>query len=372
MNKNKHKIDYLLAILVGLLVLTGLAMLWSASTLEAEKTFGDTNYLLVKQLTRGVLVGLVAMFVFYKLDYRKLKKPSWILAIIALILLVLVKIPGLGITANGATRWIELGPILFQPSEFAKLALIIYLAAWGSNHTRNINSFWQSVFPPLLTIGVMAGLVIWQPDLGTTIALVSVAMIMLFTSGARLKYLGWVSGIGVALMTALVYFEPYRMRRITAFLNPDHDPLGVSYQINQALIAIGSGGLLGYGYGQSRQKHFYLPESINDSIFAVVAEELGFVRIVLIILLFLALILRMIYVSVKAPDSFGKLLGFGISSLIAMSVIINIAAITGLLPLTGIPLPFFSYGSSAMIVNLAAIGIMLNIAKQSKSTVQSA
>lgn len=369
MSASKTKLDYFLLIITALLVLTGLAMLWSASTLEAEQTFGSTSYFLVKQLTRGVLVGVVFAYFFYKLDYHKLKKPSTIILVIALILLMLVKVPGLGTSANGATRWLSLGPLLFQPAEFAKLALIVYLAAWGSNHQRGHNNFWQSIFPPLLLVGVMSILVMWQPDLGTTLALVSIAMVVFFVSGARLKHLSWLMSVGVVLIGLLILVEPYRMRRITAFLSPDHDPLGISYQINQALIAIGSGGLFGYGYGQSRQKHFYLPESINDSIFAVISEELGFVRIMLILGLFTALILKAIRTAIHAPDSFGKILAFGIGAMFGISVIINIGAITGLLPLTGIPLPFFSYGSSAMIINLSAIGILMNIIKQSKVTV---
>lgn len=366
MTKTKIKLDYVLLILTGLLLITGLAVLWSASTAEAKQTFGDTNYYIIHQLTRGVLVGLIAMFLFSKFDYHKLKKPAGALVVIALLLLLALKIPGLGLTANGATRWLDLGPVLFQPSEFAKLALIVYLAAWTGNHNRaGVNNFWSSIFPPLLLVGMMSALIVFQPDLGTALAIISITMIMLFVGGARLKYLLWSVGAGVLAVVTVIIFEPYRMRRITAFLNPEADTLGVSYQINQALIAIGSGGIFGYGYGLSRQKHFYLPEAINDSIFAVMAEELGFLRVTVIILLFATFVGKCLQISLRAPDSFGKMLGIGLTSLFAVSLLINVGAILGLIPLTGIALPLFSYGSSAMIVNLAAIGILLNIAKQS-------
>lgn len=367
MKTNRFKIDYLLLVLTGVLLVLGLAVLWSASTAEAKATFGNTNYYIIHQLTRGVLIGLVAMYVLSKIDYHKLKKPAGVLLIVALASLLLLKIPGLGFTANGATRWIDLGPILFQPSELAKLFLIIYLAAWTGRHNRLGNSdFKNSIFPPLVMTAVLAGLIVFQPDLGTAIALVSVALIMFFVGGAKLKYLLWTGVVGLILAVGLIIFEPYRMRRITAFLNPSADTLGVSYQINQALIAIGSGGLFGYGYGMSRQKHFYLPEAINDSIFAILAEELGFLRTTGIVLIFCWFILRGIQISLKATDTFGKMLAIGITSMFGISLIINIGAILGLLPLTGIPLPFFSYGSTAMIVNLAAIGILLNISKQHK------
>lgn len=372
MAKTKFKLDYVLLTLTGVLLLTGLAVLWSASTAEAKQTFGETNYYIIHQLTRGVLFGLVAMFFFSKFDYHKLRKPSGVLVIIGLLLLLALKIPGLGLTANGATRWIDLGPLVFQPSEFAKLALIIYLAAWTGNHNRaGTNNFWSSIFPPLLLVGMMAGLIVFQPDLGTALAIVAITMVMLFVGGARLKYLLWSVGTGLLAVILVIIFEPYRMRRITAFLNPNEDTLGISYQINQALIAIGSGGLFGYGYGLSRQKHFYLPEAINDSIFAVMAEELGFLRVSLIILLFAAFVAKCLQISLRAPDSFGKMLGIGLTSLFAVSVLINIGAILGLIPLTGIALPLFSYGSSAMMVNLAAIGILLNLSKQSSSNATS-
>lgn len=368
MTKSKSKLDISLLVITGILLVIGLSVLWSASTTEAEQNFGSTNYFIIRQLTRGVLVGLILMYFFSRFDYHRLKKPAAVFVIIGLILLLLVKVPGLGFTANGATRWLVIGPLLFQPAELAKLAMIVYIAAWYSIPGRGTgHDFWKSVFPPILLVILMAGLIIWQPDLGSTISLLAIVGLMIFAGGTRLKYILGLLAAGIASVTLVAIVEPYRLQRITAFLNPAGDPLGISYQINQALIAVGSGGLLGYGYGLSRQKHFYLPEAINDSIFAVMAEELGFIRSLLILLLFAALVFKGIKISLAASDTFGRMLAFGLTSLIGVNVIINVGAIIGLIPLTGIPLPFFSYGSTSMIVTLAGVGILLNIAKQNRS-----
>lgn len=367
MPKKTSNHNYPILILTAVLVLIGLSMLWSASTAESQANFGNSSYYFIKQLSRGVLIGLAGMYFFSKFDYQKLKKPAGIFIAAALILLVLVKVPGLGVTANGATRWISLGPIFFQPAEIAKFALIIYLAAWTSKPNRgSSHNFWESIFPPLVIMIVMSLLIIWQPDLGSTISLVSIAMVMFFAGGARLKYLAWLGISGVVAVLGLAWLEPYRLQRITAFLNPSGDPLGIGYQINQAMIAIGSGGLFGYGYGFSRQKHFYLPETINDSIFAIIAEELGFIRIVIILLIFAAFLYKCLQIALQSSDNFGRMLAFGITGMIGVNLIINVGAIIGLIPLTGIPLPFFSYGSTAMVLNLSAIGVLLNISKQSR------
>ena len=367
MGKNKQSIDYVLLATVGIILIIGLAVLWSASTSEAKQTFGSTNYFVIHQLTRGVLVGGVLLYILSKIDYHFYKKPALVAVAAGLLLLVLVKVPGIGFSANGATRWVDFGPILFQPSEFVKLALIVYLAAWSSSRLSNKEEG-QSIVAPLVIILIIAVLILSQPDLGTVLSIVMVSAIMFFAAGVRIKTLATLGGVGTAIVGLLIWLEPYRVQRITTFLNPSADPLGIGYQINQALIAIGSGGLLGYGYGLSRQKHFYLPEVLNDSIFAVMAEELGFIRIIIVLALFAFLIYRSSGISLRAPDQFGRILAIGITALFGVNVIINVGAILALLPLTGIPLPFFSYGSSAMIVNLAAIGILLNISKQSRAS----
>jgi cell division protein FtsW len=362
----KHTYDNTLIFITATLLIIGLAVLWSASTAESEQAFGNTYYFFLHQLTRGVLVGLVLLWFFAKFDYHKLKKIALPFMIFGLFILIAVKIPGWGFTANGATRWIELGPIIFQPAEIVKLAIIIYLASWTSAGRQLYNApFWQTIFPPLIFVILSAGLIIWQPDLGTAISIIAVSTVMLFSAGTKIKHLFWLGITGILAVVGLAFLEPYRLRRFTSFLNPDVDLLGAGYQIQQALLAVGSGGLFGYGYGLSRQKHFYLPEVLNDSIFAVLAEELGFIRAVIILLVLGYFVIRAIKISINAPDNFGKMLAIGISALFGVNVIINISAILGLIPLTGIPLPFFSYGSTSMIVGLIGVGILLNISKQS-------
>ena len=365
MAKAKASVDYIFLGLLGILLSIGLIMLWSASTVESQQNFNSFTYYFSHQLLYGVGIGLVAMYILSRIDYHVWKKFIPLALVATLIALILVKVPGIGFSANGATRWIHIGPLFFQPAEAAKLAIILYLAGWmsGRDHLRG---FWHSVFPPVLIIGLYCLLILWQPDMGTMISITTTAAIMLFVGGIRLKYFAWLAVSGVAIMLVLIKLEPYRVQRITAFLNRSVDPLGIGYQINQALLAIGSGGWFGYGYGHSRQKYSYLPEAINDSIFAVMAEELGFLRIVAILLIFVAFIVRGIQISLKAPDLFGKMLVVGVMGSIGAATVINIAAITGLLPLTGIPLPFFSYGSSAMIVTLAGCGIVLNVSRQTK------
>ncbi len=365
MAKSTKSVDYVFLSLLGGLLVVGLVMLWSASTVQSKQNFGTTGYYFTHQLLYGIGIGLVGMYILSRIDYHLWKKFIPIALFVAFVALILVKVPGIGFSANGATRWIHMGPLFFQPSEAAKLAIVIYLAGWMSERDHH-KGFMHSVFPPVLIIGLFCGLILWQPDLGTMISLAMTSAIILFVGGTQLKYLSWLGGSAVVLMLGLIKLEPYRVQRITAFLNRSVDPQGIGYQINQAIIGIGSGGWFGYGYGRSRQKFSYLPEAINDSIFAVMAEELGFIRILFILALFIWFIIRGIQISFRAPDLFGKMLTIGIIGGIASSAVVNISAITGLLPLTGIPLPFFSYGSSAMIVTLAGCGIVLNISRQGK------
>lgn len=362
-SKTKNSIDYIIFGLIILLLTIGLVMLWSASTVESEKLFGYGSYFIVHQLLYGVSIGGLLMLIFSKVDYHFWQKLIPAALILSLIALALVKVPGIGFSANGATRWLDLGFVLFQPSEAAKLAVILYLAGWIATRGHR-KDFFESVFPPLVIIGLFSALILWQPDLGTMISIGLVSLIMLFVGGIRLKYFFGIILSGTGAMLILIKLEPYRLNRITAFLNRSIDPQGIGYQINQALIAVGSGGWFGYGYGYSRQKYFYLPEALNDSIFAVMAEELGLVRVSLVLILFLLFILRGLQLSLRAPDTFGKMLTVGIVAGIGTNVIVNVSAIIGLIPLTGIPLPFFSYGSSSMIITLASLGILLNISRQ--------
>jgi cell division protein FtsW len=358
------KVDYVFLGILAVLLLCGLAMLYSASTVISYKNFGNTSYYFLHQLAYGAGIGLLGLIVCSRIDYHFWQKVIPIAVVGSLIALILVKVPGLGFSAGGATRWVHFGPIVFQPAEIAKLAIILYVAGWMSKKDKDA-SFSSGVLPVLVILGLVALLILWQPDMGSMMSIVITAMVMLFAGGTKLKHLAWVMVGGFLSLLVLVKLEPYRMRRITAFLNRSIDPLGITYQINQALLAVGGGGVWGYGYGQSRQKYNYLPESIGDSIFAIMAEELGFVRILIILALFLAFALRGLKISAKAPDEFGRLLALGLVAGVAVNAVINIGSILGLMPLTGIPLPFFSYGSSALIVTLCGMGILLNISRQS-------
>lgn len=366
MKFKKFKLDIKLLVIVLSLLAYGLTVLYSASAVESFNNFGNTTYYITHQLFYGCFIGLVAMFVMSKIDYHIWQKYLPIFIFGSLLLLLLVKVPGIGFSAGGATRWIHVGPVFFQPAELAKLVIIFYLASWVDKKRNDINNFYYGLMPSLIIICLFAGLILLQPDFGTMLVLVGVATCMLFTAGVNLKLFFYGIMSSIMALFLIIKLEPYRMKRVTTFFNPSIDPKGISYQINQALLAIGSGGYFGFGYGLSRQKHSYLPEVMNDSIFAVFAEELGFVRVVVAILIFALFMLYGFKIAKNAPDLFGKMLAVGIVSWISLQAVINIAAILSLVPLTGIPLPFFSYGSTALIVTLTGVGILFNISAQSK------
>lgn len=365
MQKQNKQIDYILLGIVLVLLAFGLVVLYSASTVESFNTFGNTTYYIKHQVFYGAAMGLVGMIVLSHIDYHVWRKLLPGMLAVSLFLLLLVKVPGLNFSSGGASRWLHLGPILFQPSEIAKVVIIFYIAAWADKKGRDLNNFYFGLLPSLLIVGLFAALILSQPDFGTMLVLLSVSMVMLFVAGINWRYFLWTSVLGSLSLYGFIHFEPYRARRITAFLNPATDPKGIGYQINQAYLAIGSGRWLGYGYGWSRQKHGYLPEAISDSVFAVLAEELGFIRVLVVLGFFVAFALRGFHVAKNAPDLFGKMAAVGIVSMVSLQALINIAAMVRLLPLTGIPLPFFSYGSTSLFVTLSAIGVLLNISKYS-------
>lgn len=372
MRKLLHKgrkgvFDRGLAAAVVALVVIGLVMLFSVSTVESLKRFGTATHFLQSQIMQGLLLGLVGLYVCSRIEYHWWQKMVPVIVAVSLLLLALVKMPGVGFSAGGASRWVHVGPIFFQPAEFAKLAVVIYAAAWATSRRAHLHDFMAGVMPMLVTVGLFAVLILWQPDFGTMIALLGTVLVMIIAAGVPWKWVVSITAAGVLLLFLLIKLEPYRAARLFTFLNPEHDPRGAGYQINQALVAVKSGGLWGRGYGQSLQKQSALPEVLGDSVFAVVAEELGFVRVFGIIALFGYFAVRGFRVATAAPDMFGRLLATGLTAMIALQVIINMGATVGLLPLTGIPLPFFSYGSSAFIVNLAAVGILLQISRHAKA-----
>ena len=365
MTKTQGKIDYWLLLITLTLLAFGLIVLYSASTVESYNNFGNTTHYIKHQLLFGGVLGLLGMYALAKIDYHIWRKLLPVLLCTSLFLLVLVKVPGFSYSTNGAARWLQFGPLTFQPSEIAKVVIIFYIAAWVDKKGRSLNDFYFGILPSLCIIALFALFILMQPDFGTMLVLLSISVIMLFVAGINWKYFLWTIVAGSLALWGFVKLEPYRARRLTSFFDPSIDPKGISYQINQALIAIGSGKWVGYGYGMSRQKYNYLPEAISDSVFAVLAEELGFLRVLIVLGLFIAFALRGLHVAKHAPDFFGKMTAVGIVSFITLQALINIGAMVKLLPLTGIPLPFFSYGSTSLFITLSAIGILLNISRQS-------
>ncbi len=364
MNKVKQReVDKTLLWTSLILLGFGLVMLSSASTVLSFQRFGNNHYYLFRQMLLGAAPGLVLMYIFSKMDYHVWQKFAPILILTGLVLLVAVLVPGIGFKVGGARRWINLKVFLFQPTEYVKLAVIFYLASWYDKRQQHKDDLYFGFLPSLILVALIALLIVLEPDMGTMLVLVAIAAVMLFLGGVRLRYLAATAGVGLVAFWIMVKAAPYRASRFLAFFNPQVDAKGISYQINQALIAIGSGGLWGAGFGHSVQKYNYLPEPIGDSIFAIISEEMGFVRVSALLIGFLLLAYKGYKVAVNAPDMFGKLMAAGITSWIVLQALINIGGITAVIPLTGIPLPFISYGSSAMALNLAGIGILLNISR---------
>ncbi|OGN28433.1 MAG: cell division protein FtsW [Candidatus Yanofskybacteria bacterium RIFCSPLOWO2_01_FULL_49_25] len=352
-------------IILGILVAFGLIMLASAGVVVGQKTCGSSTCLLVHQILYGLLPGIALFYICSRIKYTTWRKLAFPALLGAIGLLILVFVPGVGFGLKGADRWIDIGPISIQPAEFLKLALILYLAAWfgGRGKQSGSVSTIYALVPFFLVLGFVALLLIKQPDFGTLGIVVLVSVAVYFFSGAK-----WTHFLILVLSFALIagslsVVSPYRFDRIKAFLNPQEDKQGSAYHINQALIAIGSGGVFGLGYGQSKQKASYLPEPVGDSIFAVIVEELGLVGGIFLVALFVLLAMSMFVIAGGISDQFGKLFVLGAASWIVIQAFINIGAITGLMPLTGVPLPLVSYGSSSFVALLVAMGIVSNIAK---------
>jgi cell division protein FtsW len=340
-------------------------MVYSASAVWAEYKFHDSFFFAKRQLLFAG-VGIIAMFFIMNIDYWTWRDWSKALLIICFVLLVLVLIPGIGMVRNGSRSWIGVGAFSIQPSEFMKLAMIAFLAKYLSENQKNIISFKRGLLPALALVFAAFGMIMLQPDLGTGTVMVGTCIAMIFVAGARISHFIGLGVLGLAGFAALILSAPYRIKRITSFLNPWEDPLGSGFQIIQSLYAIGPGGLFGLGLGQSRQKFFYLPEPQTDFIFAILAEELGFIGGSLVLLLFSLLLWRGVRIALGAPDLYGSFLAIGIICMVAIQVMINIGVVTGLMPVTGITLPFLSYGGSSLTLMLMAIGVLLNISKHAR------
>lgn len=349
--------DRWLLIAIIVLACIGLLMVYDSSVAGAIRDFGDP-YHYVRDQMKWLVLGFIAFGMFSNLSYTLWKRFAVPALIITLGMLLAVFVPGFGINALGARRWLNFGVFTLQPAEFAKLSLILYLSAWFSSHEKN------RFMAFLLLLGMVVGLVILEPDLGTAVTILSTALAMYFLSDAPVTHFLLLLPVMVAGLAGLAIFEPYRLARVLTFLNPEADPLGASYQIRQVLLSLGSGGLFGVGLGQSRQKYEYLPEANTDSIFAIIGEETGFFGTVFVILLFIFLIWRCFRIARRTNEPFGRLLVLGIGSWIGIQAFINIGSMVVLLPLTGVPLPLISYGGSNLVITLGALGMVYNISKK--------
>lgn len=345
-----------------MLLSAGVVMVYSASAVVAADRFHDPYFFLKKQLF-WALLGSVAMLVAVRVDYRRLERFVLPALILAGVLLLLVLIPPIGQAINGTRRWIRLGPVSFQPAELAKLTLVFYLAAFLARNQERLDDLRRGVLPPLAIGALFAGLVFAQPDLGNCLTLVALTFGLLYLAGSPVRYLGWALAPALPLVVVAILMAPYRLRRITAFWDPWADPRGSGFQIIQSWLAFGNGGLFGQGIGASRQKLFYLPESHTDFIFAVVGEELGFIGAAAFVALFAVLIWRGLRIGLRTSEPFGAYLALGITLLIATQTLVNLGVVTGLLPTKGLPLPFISFGGSALSMTMLSTGVLLNISQ---------
>ncbi len=364
----RHAPDRTLLILTAVLVVLGFLIFSSASLGLLAREGARFSSVALNQVLFGIVGGSIAFFITSTVHYRVWRQFAFYICLAALILTLAIFIPGLGFEHGGATRWIRIGSFTVQPAEFLKIAFIIYMATWLSGMKKNITSFTRGT---LVFVGLLALpgiLLLLQPDTDTYLIIGVASVAMFITAGGRIRDVALMALCGIVLVTVLALTRDYVKERILTFIDPSRDPQGAGYQINQSLIAVGSGGYLGRGFGQSIQKFEYLPEPIGDSVFAVYAEEFGFIGSLVLLGIYVAFTLRGFRVASHAPDLFGMLLVVGIISLIATQVCLNIAAMLGIAPLSGLPLPFISHGGTALLALLASVGIVINVSKYQKAT----
>lgn len=361
----KNSMDLLLFICVILISLFGILMIYSASYVWASYKFNNSFKFVINQ---GIffIVGCILMIIISKINYHKYYEKSNVFLLFCLILLVLVLIPGIGTVRNGSRSWFGIGSFGIQPSEFTKLALIMFTSKYLVNNEKSISNIKKGVFPILGVLFLVFGLIMLQPDFGTGMIIIISIIGLLFIGGVSIKFFLKIGSLGIVGIVGLIVAAPYRLKRILSFLNPWVDPLGSGFQIIQSLYAIGPGGLLGYGFLNSRQKHFYLPEPQTDFIFSIISEEFGFLGILLVSSLFITIIISGFKVSKNCNDLFGKYLSFGIIFQISIQAILNLMVVVGLIPVTGVTLPFLSYGGSSLLITLCSVGVVLNISRHNK------
>ena len=354
----------LLIIAVVLLNLFGLIMIYSASNIWSEYKFNDP-YKYLKSQGLFLIISYITLFIVSKVPYVEYKKKANVIFLVCVILLVLVLIPGVGSVRNGSRSWFGIGGFGIQPSEFTKLGLIIFTSKYLSNNSKEIRDIKKGVLPILGILLLIFGLIMLEPDFGTGVVIVMTIVVLLFTSGVKMNFFIKIGVLGLIGVVALIIIAPYRMQRILSFINPWNDPLGSGFQIIQSLYAIGPGGLLGLGFGNSVQKHFYLPEPQTDFIFSIISEEFGFMGVLLVSILFITIIYSGFKIAMKCEDLFGKYLAFGITFGLAFQTMLNLMVVVGLIPVTGVTLPFLSYGGSSLLITMCGMGILLNISKNS-------
>lgn len=364
--KKSNNIDFTLLITILILLAIGVAMVFSASSISSQLKYGD-KYFFLKSQGQYAILGIVVMLFLSRVNYKLLGKFSPLLTLISFVLLLLVFVPGIGLRLNGALRWIKVGPMTMQPSEFAKFTLVLFMANSISVKKDKIRTFTQGVLPYIILMGLYCVLIVLEPNKSMAIIFVLLTFTLLFSAGAKIWHLAiW----GLPLIPGAIYIflkDQYSLNRITSYMNPWADPQNTGYQAIQSLLALGSGGIFGLGLGNSRQKFFYIPEPQNDFIFSVIGEELGFIGTVTILILFLLLIWRGMRIAINCPDSFGCLLATGIVCMVAIQVVLNIAVATVTIPTTGVSLPFISSGGTSLLFVMANMGILLNISKHVKN-----
>ena len=362
--KQRH-FDILLFISVLSITIFGIIMIYSASYIWAEYKFNDP-FKFVKAQSIFFIIGIILMIIVSKIDYKLYKNKANLILLVCFLLLALVLIPGIGTIRNGSRSWFGIGGLGIQPSEFAKIGLIIYVSKYLSSNEKNIKYIIKGILPIFIVIGIFFLLIMLEPDFGTGFVMVVTLVAIIFISGVKLGFFVKLGLAAIVGIVCLIIAAPYRMARIVSYLNPWVDPLGSGFQIIQSLYAIGPGGILGQGFLNSRQKHFYLPEPQTDFIFSIISEEFGFLGVLIVTSLFLFIFTRCLKISKNSNDLFAKFLSFGLGFGILIQATINLMVVVGLIPVTGVTLPFLSYGGSSLLVSMSSIGIILNISRNNK------
>jgi cell division protein FtsW len=357
-----HRADRTVMILAFILIAVGIGMIYSASAVMAQKRFGDSAYFLKRQLV-WLAVGMVLLMIFARTDLKTLRAWAVPLLLIGLVALVAVLLPVIGVSVKGARRWLRLGALTVQPAELIKVGVLLYLAHYLAKKGERIEDFRLGFVPPLLVIGVVLALVLVEPDLGTTTVIGLVSFGLLFVGGARLGHLSLIGLAALPALYLLVAGVGYRRQRMLSFLDPWSDPEGSGFQVIQSFLALGGGGPFGVGLGEGRQKLFFLPEPHTDFVLSMLGEELGFLGTSIVIILLAVFVAKGFIIALAAEDPFGRYLALGVSFLVAFHTLINVGAISGLLPTKGLPLPFLSYGGSSLIVNMIGTGMLMSVSR---------